>query len=154
MFEFSEVATVFQPAKAVKRARNGAIAAMTAFFVLSASPSAFAQYSDRQAENAYFNSAYGFCDAKKIANVWGTDAYEGKLILGNKILAGLTRLADQDIASTRNRVWCSWEESELSYDDAEYLADIWGVRTSRAKDKVENYISEMGSRKFRSWMGI
>ena len=95
MLEFSRIAPAIFPDAIIKRARTGALAAATAFFVMSASPAAYAQYSDRQAENAYFNSNYGFCDAKKIANVWGTDAYEGKLIIGNKILAGLTRLADR-----------------------------------------------------------
>jgi hypothetical protein len=134
--------------------KNGALAAVTAFLVMSTSSIALAQFSDRQAENAYYNSRYGYCDAKKIASVWGVDEYQGKIIIGNKILGGLTRLANQDIASTRNRVWCSWEESDLSYNDAEWLAGIWAVDTYSAKVKVERYISEMGTFKFRRKMGI
>ena len=100
--------------------------------------------------DAYFASPYGYCDAKKIAQSWGAgDAYEGKIILGNKVLGDIEHLADADIAATNGSVSCSWEESELSYDDARKLGTYWGRSVEDSKTKVADLMSEMGYKRFR-----
>ncbi|GEM_PF-5566917 len=109
-------------------------------------------YSENQIFDAYARSPYGYCDAKKIASVWNVDEYQGKLVLGRKILSGLTHLADQDIASTRNRVYCSWPETELSYADAVALGNFWGRPAHEAKQKVQQMTSETGVKRFRQDM--
>jgi hypothetical protein len=109
---------------------------------------------EQSAFDSYVNSGYGFCDAKKIAHVWGeSDAYQGKLILGNKVSAGLEDLADTDIATTSANVSCSWWETELSYEDAEQLGQYWGESVDDAKAKAAGFMSEIGYRKFVEQMG-
>lgn len=109
-------------------------------------------FSENQVIGAYDRSPYGYCDAKKIASVWNVDFYQGKLVLGRKILSGLTHLADSDIASTRNRVYCSWQETDLSYADAVALGNFWGRPAHEAKQKVEQMTSETGTKRFREDM--
>ena len=99
--------------------------------------------------NAYANSIYGYCDAKKIAAVWGRDIGSAKAVIGAKILNNLQHLADQDIASTRNQVRCGWDEAELSYNDAVRLGQYWGRQPHEAKLKVEQMMTEMGHKQFR-----
>lgn len=102
--------------------------------------------------DVYAASEYGFCDAKKIASVWGTSIWEGKMILSNKISAGLTDLADADIQSA-NDVRCDWTEAELTYDDAARLAVFWGQSIDDAKAKVGDLMSDMGHKRFVEAMG-
>ncbi|MCF7993582.1 MAG: hypothetical protein K9L32_00555 [Chromatiaceae bacterium] len=104
------------------------------------------------ADQAYINSAYGYCDAKKVAFVWGRNAGEAKTIIGNKILANLQNLIDQDIQSTRGRVFCTYQETDLSYSDAENLGRYWGRPTHEAKEKATQMVSEMGTKRFREIM--
>ena len=109
--------------------------------------------SDREKQQAYFNSEYQYCDAIKIASVWGTDGYRGKLILGDKVLSGLTNLADADIASTGRNVPCRWRDLGLTYQDAEKLAAYWGRTVGDAKAKAEQMASDMGGKQFHRRMG-
>lgn len=103
-------------------------------------------------DRAYVNSSYGYCDAKKIAAVWGRNVGEAKSIIGDKILANLQHLIDQDIQSTRGRVFCSYQETDLSYSDAEKLGRYWGRPTHEAKEKATRMVSEMGTKRFREIM--
>ncbi len=109
--------------------------------------------SDPQKQQAYFNSDYQYCDALKIASVWGTDGYNGKLILGAKVLAGLTNLADADIASTGRNVPCRWRDLGLRYEDAQKLATFWGRSVGEAKTKAEQMASQIGGKRFHEQMG-
>ncbi|MBN03551.1 hypothetical protein [Ponticaulis sp.] len=95
----------------------------------------------------YVASSYGYCDAKKIASVWGQSILDGKLTIASKVSAGLTDLADADIASATS-VSCDWSEAELSYDDAQRLADFWGNSVEEAKSKVATRMSEIGHKRF------
>lgn len=104
---------------------------------------------ERRSFNAYFNSAYGFCDAKKVARVWGRNIGQAKAVIGTKILNNLTHLIDSDIRSTRNSVTCSWQETDLTYNDARRLANFWGRPTHEAKQKASRMVSEMGTKRFR-----
>jgi hypothetical protein len=103
-------------------------------------------------EHAYASSSYGFCDAKKVAHVWQRGVGEAKAIIGGKILANLQHLIDQDIQSTRGRVWCTYQETELSYADAEMLGRYWGRPTHEAKQKATQMISDVGTKRFRDLM--
>lgn len=103
--------------------------------------------------DVYEDSKYGFCDAKKIAHVWGQSVAEGKTTLGEKVRAGREHLADADIASTIGVVQCDWSETELSYDDAEALADYWGRSVTEAKTKAADMMSDMGYKSFVNAMG-
>ncbi len=98
--------------------------------------------------NTYSESAYGYCDAKKVAEIWGIDVDWAKSVIGDKITSDRTELVDADIASTAQSVSCSWAESELSYEDAEALADNWGVSIADAKAQVAQEMSEHGRKHF------
>ena len=130
--------------KTLRRAAVASVALMSPLMVAKANA--------QDAWNAYVNSLYGFCDAKKVAAVWGKNAGEGKVIIGNKILSNLQHLVDQDIASMANRVTCSWAETELSYNDAQRLASFWGRSTPEAKQKAVRMVNEMGVKRFRQVM--
>lgn len=98
---------------------------------------------------AFANSDFGYCDAKKIAHVWGeSDVYQGKVILGNKVLGGLEHLAEMDIASTAGIVQCDWNDTQLAYEDAVQLAEYWGRTPLEAKTKAAHMMSDIGHKKF------
>ncbi len=121
--------------------------ALAAASALGASEAA--AFTDQEKATAYFQSDYQYCDARKIAAVWGRDVYGGKLVIGGKILSGLTHLADADIESTGRSVYCEWQELGLSYDDAVKLANFWGRSVSDAKSKAMQMASDTGARAFR-----
>jgi hypothetical protein len=104
------------------------------------------------ADRAYLNSPYGYCDAKKVAYVWGRTVGEAKAVIGNKVLSNLQHLIDQDIQSTRGQVSCTYQETELSYRDAEKLGRYWGRPTHEAKQKATSMVSDMGTKRFREVM--
>lgn len=110
--------------------------------------------SARQAVDTFYADGYGYCDAVKVASVWQTDIGNAKVIIGQKVINGLRHLIDADIAGTNGRVRCAWPETGLSYADAETLANIWQVQPHEAKTKAEYYVSQMGTKKFRDWIGI
>ncbi|WP_297737114.1 hypothetical protein [uncultured Maricaulis sp.] len=108
---------------------------------------------DAAYQQMFFNSDYGYCDALKVAHVWGTDVGSAKTVIGQKIAGGITDLVDADIASTATSVQCSWVDTELDFDDALTLADFWGVPVGEAKMKATAYTSEWGNRGFRDRLG-
>ena len=116
--------------------------------VMAVADTASAQ-SEAERQNAYFQSGYQYCDARKIAAVWNTDGYGGKLVIGGKVLAGLTHLADADIASTGYSVPCTWRDAGFTYDDAVRLAAFWGESIGDAKTKIIDYASQRGAWQFR-----
>ncbi len=108
---------------------------------------------DAAFQQMFFSSDYGYCDALKIARVWGTDVGSAKTVIGQKIAGGLTDLADADIASTASTVQCSWVDTGLDFNDANILADFWGVSVGEAKLKATAYTSEWGNRGFHQRLG-
>ena len=110
--------------------------------------------SKKKALRNYANSAYGYCDAKKISAVWNNDIGRAKIVIGRKIASGLTHLIDQDIASTANSVPCSYQESGFGYDDAVRLSQLWNIGIGQAKDKIQYNTSRMGTKKFRIYAGL
>ena len=100
---------------------------------------------------AYQRSDYGYCDAKKVAAVWGVSIGDAKVVIGNKILGNRTHLINADIASTRNTVRCGWAELEMTYQDAVEMARYWNIQPHEAKLKAERFVSEDGKKVFREW---
>ena len=104
-------------------------------------------------QQLFFRSDYGYCDALKVAQVWGTDVGGAKAVIGQKISDGITDLVDVDIRSTAGTVSCDWSETELSLDDAYALARFWGVPVGEAKQKAAGYTSQWGNREFLRRLG-
>ncbi|MEL6342256.1 MAG: hypothetical protein AAFV53_03935 [Myxococcota bacterium] len=96
----------------------------------------------------YANSRYDYCDAKMLSIVWKNSVYEAKVTIGQKIINGLTGLADQDIATGRQQALnafesnpqmrCNYMELGYSYEDAAKLANVWGLPGAwEAKQVIE-----------------
>lgn len=104
------------------------------------------------AQQAYFSSQYGYCDAKKIASAWNFNVGEAKVAIGKMVTVNLQSVVDQAIQATRGRVFCNFSETDLTYNDAEKLSQYWGRSIGEAKEKASQMTSEMGTKKFRSLM--
>ena len=89
---------------------------------------------EQAALDRFWNSGYSYCDAKMLGELYGTDAYQGKIEIGNKIGAGL--VANIPIVLNESResgARCDWSELPYGYSDAQVLANAWGVDIARAK---------------------
>jgi hypothetical protein len=100
----------------------------TALSTIALPSPAFAQYSVDQAFDAYAWSGYNFCDAKMVGMLWNQGVSEGKTIIGNKILNGISDdipLILRDSRAANNA--CTWQDTGYDYDDAVALARIWNL---------------------------
>ncbi|MEL7729003.1 hypothetical protein AAG612_05655 [Citromicrobium bathyomarinum] len=87
----------------------------------------------------FFASGYSYCDAKLIGQLYGTDAYQGKIEIGNKIGAGLVANVPVVLNESRERgARCNWTDLPYSYDDAVTLGGVWGMRFDEAKVAAED----------------
>ena len=113
--------------KASNRGRSIAISLLfsTALSTAAMVQPAFAA-DDQAALNVFFNSSYNYCDAKLIGAIWGYDAGRGKIEIGHKIINGIGGNISLMLSDSRNSGnACGWEDTGLSYDDAEKLARVW-----------------------------
>lgn len=96
-----------------------------------------AAQSETDYAQAFFNSAYTYCDAKLVGAVWGMTPYEGKVQIGMKIVGGYADNLGPLLQTSRNRGFaCEWADTGLAYDDAERLGQLWGVETWDAKARA------------------
>lgn len=87
---------------------------------------------DNKALDAFFKSGYTYEDAERLAQLWGQpDAYAGKKLIGGKILSGNTKLLEQLLKGpevNENEKWLdAFFNSNYTYDDADLLAQLWGL---------------------------
>jgi hypothetical protein len=117
--------------------------------VLQQDPVSFTGTAQAQShsQQMFANSDYGYCDAKKVASVWNVGIGQAKVVIVNKILGNITHLIDADIASTAGRVHCSWEDLQMSYNDAVALGNFWGRQAYEAKSKASAMATQMGKKK-------
>ena len=89
----------------------------------------------------YARSQYTYCDAKLIADLWGIDVDQAKAQIGMKIRTGIGRNIPGVLRLSRQSGnACTWEDTQHSYEDAEQLADLWGLsQPYQAKQKVARY---------------
>ena len=141
--------------KLTQRLRNtlsGIFTAAALAVALSGSMPAPASAQSQQALQVFANSTYGYCDAKKVAVVWGIDIVAAKAVIGNKIMGNITNLVDQDIASTAGRVRCSWEDLQMSYNDAVVLGQFWGRQPHEAKAKAAAIATDWGRKRLHDFI--
>jgi hypothetical protein len=113
-----------------------------------------ASQEDREVQ-AYADSTYSYCDAKMVGALWGWDAYQGKVRIGNKILYGIEHVIEQDLANSRQRGnSCSFEDTDFTYEDAQRLSNAWGGRLSvwDAKTKIAAFVTAGQSSEIRAQM--
>ena len=78
--------------------------------------------------DTFFASGYTYCDAKLMGALFGEDPDGGKIIIGQKIQNGIgsnirvTLAESRDLGNT-----CEWEDTGLSYNDAQVMAEVWGL---------------------------
>lgn len=91
--------------------------------------------SDEQgALDRFFASGYSYCDAKLIGQLYGSDPYQGKIEIGNKIANGLVANIPLVLNESRERgARCEWSELPYGYSDAQTLASAWGMNVAQAK---------------------
>ena len=70
--------------KAKKLVRGGVHASVVGLSLFSFSNSAQAE-TDQQYVKIFFNKGYGYCDARKLAKVWGGSVWQAKVLGGKKI---------------------------------------------------------------------
>jgi hypothetical protein len=120
--------------------------------VVSAAP---AEAQDGRAMAAFSRSQYTYCDAKLIGALMRVSVMGGKVMIGQKILNGIGSnmpLMLRESRTAGNR--CNFEDTEFSYEDAEVLAEVWGLSTPyQAKLKVARYVTNSQTGIVRSALG-
>jgi hypothetical protein len=96
----------------------------------------------------YAASGYVYCDAVILGSYWGESVDEAKATIGRKIGWGNDEVLATDLQSAiDNGERCSFADIEFVYEDAEALAQLWGVSVDDAKaalaDKVSTGYTEL-----------
>lgn len=97
---------------------------------------------DSKALDAFFNSNFTYEDAERLAQLWNQpDAYAGKKLIGAKILNGNEKLVHQMLKGPGNtnpdeKFLDVFFKSDYTYDDAELLAQLWGMPSAYEAKKV------------------
>ncbi len=69
-----------------------------------------------------------------IGELYGTDTYQGKIEIGNKIGAGLVANIPLVLNESRERgASCDWADLPYGYSNAQVLAAAWGMDVASAK---------------------
>lgn len=105
--------------------------------------------------DAFFSSRYNYCDAKLVGALYGQDADGGKVIIGQKILNGIGTNVPVVLRESRNDGnVCEWEDTGLSYSDAEVLARTWGFSDPyQAKLKAADLFTNGRAQQVRNGLG-
>ena len=89
---------------------------------------------EQTALDRFWASGYSYCDAKMIGELYGTDTYQGKIEIGNKIGAGLIANIPLVLNESRERgASCDWADLPYGYSNAQVLAAAWGMDVASAK---------------------
>lgn len=90
----------------------------------------------------FFASGFNYCDAKMVGAYLGGTAYQGKILIGNKIGSGLIENVPWYIDQARsNGSKCTWGEVNYDYDDAERLAQMWSKSVGATKTAIANLVT-------------
>lgn len=95
---------------------------------------------ETQQFQAFAGSRFNYCDAKMIGEFIGQDPYQGKLLIGQQVLDGAHSFIDNKLNYARNDgKSCDWGDVGMSYNDAQQLAQAWGVDVATAKTDAATY---------------
>lgn len=87
--------------------------------------------------STFLTSQYTYCDAKLIAGLWKSSIEDAKAAIGLKIQNGQEEDLATNLTAARAVVACEWADVPHGYDDAEKLAQAWGLAdVTDAKDKI------------------
>jgi hypothetical protein len=85
---------------------------------------------------AFFSKGYTYCDAKLLANFWGIDVFQAKETGGAKIRLKNEKTLKSVLKKARKQSACNFEDTQVSFEDAEKLAGFWGIDVVQSKDKI------------------
>lgn len=96
----------------------------------------------------FASSGYTYCDAKLLGALFNKSVDDAKLLIGEKIRNGIGSNIPLVLRESRqDGNSCSWEDTGYSYEDAEQLAQLWGLaQPYDAKLKVARYVTRGQSR--------
>lgn len=105
--------------------------------------------------DAFFASRYNYCDAKLVGALYGQNAAGGKVIIGQKILNGIGANVPVVLRESRgDGNACDWEDTGLSYADAQVLAETWGFSDPyEAKLKAADLFTNGREQQVRNGLG-
>lgn len=82
----------------------------------------------------FTNAGYQYCDAVVLGNYWGWEVWDAKVAAGRMLSEGQANALARDVRAARQQGHrCSFDDTGLSYDDAEAVAALWGVDVDDAK---------------------
>lgn len=137
----------------VRRLSAGLLMSSAIALVMFGQP---AQAMPQQREyDAFFSSRYNYCDAKLVGALYGQDVEGGKVIIGQKILNGIGANVPVVLAESRVQgATCEWEDTGLSYADAQVLAQTWGFADPyEAKLKAADLFTNGREQQVRNGLG-
>lgn len=117
-------------------------------------PSGAESSGDEAAVNAFYDSGFTYCDAKLVGAAWGTDTWQGKVAIGNKVLNNMRTEVEPILVQGRQVTACEFADTDVSYEDVEKLAGLWKVDVAQAKDKVADYYTTGQSAVVRDALGV
>jgi hypothetical protein len=108
-------------------------------------PTALAQDAEVEAANAFYEAGYTWCDAQHLAAHWGKgEAWDAKVAMGNLLKKGKGKKVTKSLTPARqmadaNGSICEYE-TNYAYEDAEALAQVWGMETWDAKVNLSKLV--------------
>lgn len=112
---------------------------------------------DSQAEiERFLESQYTWCDAALLAAHWQQSSLEAKARIGRKIGWGDIDVLESYLAGARRSVQgeipedCAFYNNGFTYEDAELLAEYWGVSIVEAKAGIGKALFNGESTRIRS----
>ena len=129
---------------------NSGMKRLASVLLLSSSLTLVALTAPAQASDLdrFFQSHYTYCDAKLIGDLWGIGVDEAKAQIGMKIRTGIGGNIPTVLGLSRQAGHaCTWEDTGHTYEDAQQLAELWGLsQPYQAKLKVARYYTRGESR--------
>lgn len=83
------------------------------------------------------------CEARMVAHYWGDGVFETKTLIGQKLLAGMGDLVQQQVNGgyfKDGAPECSWSDLNYRYEDAEALSKYWNSDVSETKTRMTHKI--------------
>lgn len=138
----------------VRRLSTGLLMSSALALVMFGQPAQAAPQQQREYD-AFFSSRYNYCDAKLVGALYGQDAAGGKVIIGQKILNGIGTNVPVVLRESRGYGnACDWEDTGLSYADAQVLAETWGFEDPyEAKLKAADLFTRGREQQVRNGLG-
>ena len=117
---------------------------------------------DQEPLAAFWASQFHYCDARILAEFWGTDAHNGKVSIGYKLLDGSPdqlaylqgELARGRTMAQQRGATCQFVELNYTYDDAAMMAQLWRTGVDEAKTRMSDLVGRGRDGEIRQQLAI